>query len=824
MLAGLLLLCLMAPRYWRSNSAAVTTNRTEQQRLVPQGAACLPFGWEEQGRWSASPGQRQEFDPLNLWAAPTIEELVAARTGIHPLEEQPFRLPVIVLSGLSSERERTSPAATSPVMPGPLATATLERFGRMLVDYTPSEALPRLSAKVVDVFRLWATQPVAVSHAQRPAAEIWGHKENSPSPSTLRILAPGDRFAIVPPQSDDDAERSGHSAARRHDESPAKAISDRWCVPQVLLDQLQRLAHHPDSAIWAEQTISQIVALTARDRLDGDDVQSLLAALSDSAEEAARLADATGEDRLRVELLRAHWGLARRLDCWTALHDIRVAERTRDRVALHGPLESFFNGRPAPVVETIHRPAFNVDLETYERSRDPQFGRRVVRQQRVLEASADPLDRSLAESVERHYRNANVRVAITAEFLNRLVAQDRSDVQALRDRIAGTPVRGQSHTQSESRVRLDPAAGRWQMTVEADGLVDSHTLVDGGAARLRSHSATDFAARKSVLVDPQGVQLQRTVVDATNRNRLVGVTTDFDWVPLLGSFARERAVSQYHARRERAKTEIEFRVSNQAVDQLDRETRDAVQRIERQVRERLTDRLAKAGVGLTPIQMATTHDRVVGRFRLAGNHQLGSHTPRPRALSDSLASVQVHETALTNAAVTLSLDGGRYSGPELQRLLRETFPRMGAEHVAPRHDAVFHFAQEDAVQFHIDDGRLELALTLAGVEQGSRTMRDFIVHAYYVPVVNGLEAELARDGSLGIEGRLSSAERARLHNVFDSVLPPERTLPIVRLDNPDDPRLAGLMITQLVLEDGWLGLAVGPILNDRTAERSRSLR
>jgi hypothetical protein len=694
----------------------------------------------------------------------------------------------------------------------------------MLIEYSPIEVLPRLTTRVADLYRLWSMQQVAVSDVQRPAAGNAEHGAISPDPTKLRLLAPGDRFAMAPQHSDSHSARGENPAASPRDETTVQIVADRWCVPQVLMNQLQRLAGHPDSANWAERTIAQLVALTARDQLDGDDVQTLLAALSNSATDALRLADTTGEDRLRVELLRAHWGLARRLDCWTAIHDLRVADRTRDRVAIHGPIESFFHGPPRPDVETIRRPAINVDLESYERTRDPQLGRQVVRRQRALEASADPLDRSLAESVERHYRNANVRIAITAGLLNRFVAEERSEVQPLRDRIAGTPVRGQSHTQSESRVRLDPAAGRWQMTVEADGHVDSHTWVDGGAARLRSHSATEFAARKPVVVDPNGVRLQRTVVDATNRNRLVGVTTDFDWVPLLGSFARDRAVSQYRARRERARTEIEFRVSNEAVDHVDRETQDAVQRIERQVRERFTDRLAEAGVDFTTVEMATTHERMVGRFRVAGDHQLGSHTPRPRALSDSLASVQVHETALTNAAVMLSLDAGSYSGPELQRLFRKTFPRMTAENVVPRHDAVFRFAQEDALQFHIDDGRLELTLTLAGVEQGGRTMRNFIVHAFYVPVVNGLEAELVRDGSLGIEGRLSSAERARLHNVFDSVLPPQRSLPIVRLDNPDDPRLEGLMITQLVLEDGWLGLAVGPVLNDRTAERSRSLR
>ena len=57
--------------------------------------------------------------------------------------------------------------------------------------------------------------------------------------------------------------------------------------------------------------------------------------------------------------------------------------------------------------------------------------------------------------------------------------------------------------------------------------------------------------------------------------------------------------------------------------------------------------------------MKSTPERVVARVRVAGDDQLGSHTPRPRALSDSLASVQVHETAMTNLAVTLGLDGKR---------------------------------------------------------------------------------------------------------------------------------------------------------------------
>jgi hypothetical protein len=108
--------------------------------------------------------------------------------------------------------------------------------------------------------------------------------------------------------------------------------------------------------------------------------------------------------------------------------------------------------------------------------------------------------------------------------------------------------------------------------------------------------------------------------------------------------------------------------------------------------------------------------------------------------------------------------------------------------------------------------------------QPGERIRDFIVHAYYTPVVSEATAELVRDQSLGIEGALRGSERARLHNVFNVVFPEERRLPIFRPDNPADPRLAGLMITQLVLEDGWLGAAIGPRTAKRVAERNRSRR
>ena len=124
---------------------------------------------------------------------------------------------------------------------------------------------------------------------------------------------------------------------------------------------------------------------------------------------------------------------------------------------------------------------------------------------------------------------------------------------------------------------------------------------------------------------------------------------------------------------------------------------------------RFTDRFDEYGIKLTTVEMKSTPERLVARVRVAGDDQLGSHTPRPRALSDSLASVQVHESAMNNLAVTLGLDGKRYTAPSCKpRSANGSRKLVVKDPPEARHDTVFQFAPKDAVQFHVADGKLEL--------------------------------------------------------------------------------------------------------------------
>jgi hypothetical protein len=813
-LACLVLFCLTVPRHWRKPANAIDDSgetpviaQAEPRKPARSVLAFPSFGFDWAGRplgfenggmhtWSAPGQDALDRDLLSLWEVPSIDELVAARFGTSNLNDNPIGWPTwepvsdSAISDPSAEQLNEELANKAATIVDAVHAGALDRMGRAIVAYAPANLLPRLAVKAVRAYQIWSTPQVA-----RQDGLVRLPEDEEPTP----VIVPDEEGLKLEPE------------------------TDPWCDPRILFEQLLRIAQHDFSREWAERTLAELHLLTDRNSLDGEDVQAILAELGVSAQDAMRMAETVEDDRLRVELLRAHWALARRLDRWSVAHEIRMAARAGERVAARGSLEHYLAGAPDHAARQSD--GLTLALESYEATRDPQLGRQIVSEQRALAQSSDALDRSLADAVEQHYRNANIRVAISAEMLNRYVGQERSDVRPLRDRVGGATVRGQSHLKSSSRVELEPATGRWDLDVESQGTIASSATADGGQAQFRSQTATDFSARKRIVVDATGVLLQPASIDVDSHNRLTGVTTDFDWMPLFATYARDRAVREYRARQQRAKMEVESKVAGEAVRTIDQETQEAVTRVEKQIRERVTDRLAKFGVKVTPVELTTTHERVVARLRVASDDQAGSHTPRPRALSDSLASAQIHETALTNAAVSLEFDGMRYTAAELVELLQKKFPQaMLPQLDEEKRETIFQFAKQDAVQFHIEDGRLEVTLSLVSVEVDGRRMRNFVVHAFYMPAVDGLEAELVRDGSLGIEGRLSSGDRARLHNVFNSVLPPERRVPIVQVDDKSDPRLAGLMITQLVLEDGWLGLALGPISSERVAERSRSLK
>ncbi len=102
-------------------------------------------------------------------------------------------------------------------------------------------------------------------------------------------------------------------------------------------------------------------------------------------------------------------------------------------------------------------------LENYETGGLPSDAQLLARDCQYL-AVGSPAARELGVQIELHYRNANIRIAVSEALLNRLMPKREPEFAPVKDTIQGAAVRGQSLMASDITVRMipDPGASAWR--------------------------------------------------------------------------------------------------------------------------------------------------------------------------------------------------------------------------------------------------------------------------------------------------------------------------------------------------------------------------
>ncbi|TWT90781.1 hypothetical protein Mal64_11780 [Pseudobythopirellula maris] len=456
-------------------------------------------------------------------------------------------------------------------------------------------------------------------------------------------------------------------------------------------------------------------------------------------------------------------------------------------------------------------------VEAYELAPSASAGEALARDIVRLARLSDPDAKSLSEELDRQYRNGNLRVAISDELIERFLPAPEVKTRGVHTRVAGTPVRGVATTRTNLSLELVPNSTSWRLLLGAEGRVDSKTRSTGGPASVFTQSVTRYHAQKTWAVGPTGVSSEAAVATASNQTRLVGLKTRLDGAPLLGDFVRSRARQGFRDRRGVASNQTEARVRREAAQQLDERGAEAVEKLLDHYRSQTEARAEALGMRVEPVEMRTTERRLIARLRVAGAEQLAAHTPRMRAPGDSLASVQIHESLLNNALRGVIVPGEEIAVADLRVRLAERFasPVADADEDAAR--AVIRFADTDPLSVRFRDGRVGLTLAVAEFRLRGDSYRNFKVHTSFTPQLAGMEARLVRDGTPQIEGKLRTGKRLRLHAAFGKALGGDRSMPLYRLTPDTERKLEGLMATQLVVEDGWIGYAIGPATASRLA-------
>lgn len=591
--------------------------------------------------------------------------------------------------------------------------------------------------------------------------------------------------------------------------------------PTSLVAMLRQLAVVPECQEWALESLQWIDMLATGELpacVTEADVIDRLACLSD---QAGRMAETTDAPGLATRLRRTRYAMWRRIALWHVVADLKTPPV--GRVALANASMARYSGHAAPV--SLHTPVkldqLLSEVEQYESAPTEANGRVLAVRMAQLSQSGSAGRQQLAETMADQYRNANARIAIGKELVNRLLPPSEPRTEPVRDRILGTPVSGRATTQSETSVTLLPDPQAWRLGLEVMGHADSQTIAFERTVRVRTNGTTNFAARQQVVIDPQGLRFGRVVSDANSVSRFVNARSSYDVLPIIGGVVRSKAAGAFSERRGRAQREVSMKARDRVEQEMSTTVHTAADRALREWKSRVTDPLADGGVSIEPVEMRTTEQRLIARARLLHGTSLTSHSPRPRAPSDSLASVQLHQSALTNLVGALNLAGERLTAEQFTARLQRFAPKLSGEKLDDdARETVIEFADQTPVTFELTDGKLHLAWRVRELVVRGRSIRDFTVHLYYTPQADGLVARFEHSAGPYLEGSMRNSQRIRLQTIFGKVFPEDSNL-AVGTKFADDPRLAGLMITQLVVDDGWLAVALGPATPKRTAQIDR---
>ena len=503
------------------------------------------------------------------------------------------------------------------------------------------------------------------------------------------------------------------------------------------------------------------------------------------------------------------------------MEDPRLTAAQRDFLATPNFVELHQSLRPWAAGK-VNLEALVAIVERYESGRETRYGAAIAQLQQRLLWSDDAQLQALAAHLDHHYRGANMRLAMTDHLLNRMMPKQKPTVTPVNDRVAGAKVRGSARTTTQLRVRMMPDPNAWHFGLEATGKIYSDTRSDTWPARIRNAAKMQYQGRKEITLTPDGLRVTPAQASAQGRNELIGVDSQLDPIPVVGHLLRNMARQKHKKSRPTALRQAKAKVVRQVTSRMDSTLNEKLEGFEQKFHDKVLAPIEELALIAEPLDMHTTKQRAVMQLRFANPGQLAAHTLRPLAPSDSVLSLQLHETALNNAMKGLNLNGRRMTMLELFEYLSQ---RFGPAEATPPEDlprrAVIQFAKSDALRVKCEGDRLEIVLSVAELAHRRDKIKNFQIHVHFRPAVRGLGVKLVRDGSLQFSGRrLKTGPRVVLHSVMGKLLPKNQQIDLVSAKLMLDPRFAGLMVTQLVLEDGWIGLALGPANPRRTAWRA----
>lgn len=456
-------------------------------------------------------------------------------------------------------------------------------------------------------------------------------------------------------------------------------------------------------------------------------------------------------------------------------------------------------------------------VEDYETAEDVAAGNRLVMEVRRLEMEQNTELPQTLHALELAYRNANMRLYISREFLNSSLPQPGSEERTIQENVLNRPVYGRGISNTSVSVRMVPDAQQFRLGFLVEGSMKSNTY-SPNVVTVYNNSDAQYVAFKEVLFSSGGLKTLPAVAKVQNRIELQGLQTPLDPIPVIGFVANGVARNQAVSKQEEVRQMTENKIRNEVCSALDSQVNEKLSVAERFYQEKLLGSLARLELRLEQVDANTTEDAAVIRLRLAGTQHPGAFTPRPVPPADSVLNFQIHESTLNNFLQQFRLDGRTFTVESLMEHIETRFPELKLPENLPEQEEelIITFAQNDAVTVHIEENRFMIRISVQELRVGKRQWKNFEVEVPYfletgmAAGTNQTALYIQRDGPVRLIGRIPIGQQVAVRGIFSKIFVKGGEKNVLPEAFTKNPRFAELSINQLALQDGWFGVSFGP--------------
>lgn len=466
------------------------------------------------------------------------------------------------------------------------------------------------------------------------------------------------------------------------------------------------------------------------------------------------------------------------------------------------------------------------DFETLENDSMHRCSMTIVSALQSLRYSENPNQLALSEAISTYYRNANVRVAISSDLINRFVPENAEASRPVHQNILGANTTGTGQVRSKLNVSLVPNKQAWQVKLQLNANVTSKTASEKWPAVVHSASNVDVVSSREITITPDQLNIaQDGPASVKSNDRVRNVETDFDGLPIVSDLVRFFVDQQLKEQRPIARKITQNLVKEETNREFDAQLNKQLQGVQEKLQQKVIQPLQFIGIDSDVVDLETTDTRLIGRYRIASYDALAANTPRPQAPTDSLFSIQVHQSAINNTFQQLKLGGRDWQIAELLAYLSERLHlKLDAEPDLPA-AVVLRFEEQNPISVEFADNQILLALRIARLsEPGRLDLKHFIIRVTYAIDANGLNADLVRNGAISVDGeRLGMRDRLPLRAIFGRVFAAHSRIQLVKPEVLADKRLEGLAVSQVVSREGWLAFAISPTHSPNVAQLQPNL-